>query len=223
MTAIEPEQHCSGHQQKLKAAIFDVDGVLLESPHERAWREALAGFADPSHFTPELYETRVAGKPRLAGARAVLEELGVPDANNQAFLYAELKQKRLEELIGASKVAAFPDALRFVQAVAALGWPMAVAPSSKNANRMMKAIRLPSGQSLFDLFRVNVCGRDLAGGQAASGNLPACRRGTEDGTGLVLRRRGRACRHHGRACGRHDSLGRRPLRGDAPLLDAAWL
>ena len=54
--------------KKLKAAIFDVDGVLLASPHERAWREALVGFADPSRFTPELYETQVAGKPRMAGA-----------------------------------------------------------------------------------------------------------------------------------------------------------
>ncbi len=26
----------------LTAGIFDVDGVLLASPHERAWREALA-------------------------------------------------------------------------------------------------------------------------------------------------------------------------------------
>ena len=26
------------------AAIFDVDGVLVASPHERAWREALTGF-----------------------------------------------------------------------------------------------------------------------------------------------------------------------------------
>ena len=27
--------------QAVSAAIFDVDGVLVASPHERAWREAL--------------------------------------------------------------------------------------------------------------------------------------------------------------------------------------
>jgi len=36
-------------------------------------------------------------------------------------VYAERKQKRLEELIDAGTVVAFPDALRFVKAVWALG------------------------------------------------------------------------------------------------------
>lgn len=148
-----------------EAAIFDVDGVLLASPHERAWREALEGFADPARFTSAIYERCVAGKPRMAGARAALEALGVADAERKALLYAERKQRRLEELIHAGKFTAFPDALRFVQAIAGLGWPMAAASSSKNANGMMKTIRLPSGQSLFDAFRVNVCGRDLPKGK----------------------------------------------------------
>jgi beta-phosphoglucomutase len=149
----------------LKAAIFDVDGVLLASPHERAWREALRGFADPDLFTTAFYQAQVAGKPRLTGARAALEALGVADAERRAVPYAERKQKRLEELIEEGNVAAFPDALRFVQAVAALGWPMAVASSSKNANGMMRLIRLDSGQSLLEVFDANVCGRDLPRGK----------------------------------------------------------
>jgi len=149
----------------LKAAIFDVDGVLLASPHERAWREALAGFADPDLFTTALYQSDVAGKPRLSGARATLVALGVADAERQAVRYAGRKQKRLEELIAEGSVTAFPDALRFVQAVAALGWPMAVASSSKNANGMLRSIRLNSRQSLLDVFGANVCGRDLPKGK----------------------------------------------------------
>jgi beta-phosphoglucomutase len=149
----------------LKAAIFDVDGVLLASPHERAWREALRGFADPDLFTTAMYQSAVAGKPRLSGARAALEALGVADAERQAVPYAERKQTRLEELIAQGAVAAFPDALRFVQAVAALGWPMAVASSSKNANGMLRLIHLDSGQSLLDVFAANVCGRDLPRGK----------------------------------------------------------
>lgn len=86
-------------QEKLKAAIFDVDGVLLASPHERAWREALEGFADPARFTSDIYEQQVAGKPRLAGAQAALTELGVADAERQAILYGERKQKRLEAIV----------------------------------------------------------------------------------------------------------------------------
>lgn len=54
----------------LLAAIFDVDGVLVDSPHERAWRDALNGFAEPAGFTTVFYQAHVAGKPRLEGARA---------------------------------------------------------------------------------------------------------------------------------------------------------
>jgi beta-phosphoglucomutase len=165
MTIRELARPRSHHSQTLAAAIFDVDGVLLASPHERAWREALQGFAEPDRFTTAMYETKVAGKPRLSGARAALEELGVPDAERQAVAYSERKQKRLEELIHAGSVAAFPDALRFVQAVAALGWPMAVASSSKNANQMMQPIYLDAGQGLLDAFSANVCGRDLRQGK----------------------------------------------------------
>src|SRR3984885_7343423 len=130
----------SEYLRTLKAAIFDVDGVLLASPHERAWREALKGFADPGRFTTAMYEAHVAGKPRLSGARAALEALGASDAERQAVVYAEHKQKLFMEMIHAGSVAAFPDALRFVQAVGAQGWPMAVASSSKNANQMMRHI-----------------------------------------------------------------------------------
>jgi beta-phosphoglucomutase len=161
---VVPELRTDRHGT-LTACIFDVDGVLLASPHERAWREALVGYAEPSHFTTEMYQACVAGKPRLAGARAALAAMGVPDAAAQAAAYAERKQKRLLELIDAGSVAAFPDGLRFVQAIHALGWPMAVASSSKNANRMMQSIRLDSGEALLDIFDSNVCGRDLQQGK----------------------------------------------------------
>ncbi len=42
---------------------------------------------------------------------------------------------------------------------------MAVASSSKNANAMMRPIRLADGGSLLDAFGVNVCGRDLRHGK----------------------------------------------------------
>jgi HAD superfamily hydrolase (TIGR01509 family) len=150
---------------RLTAGIFDVDGVLLESPHERAWREALQGFADPWGFTTAVYQAEVAGKSRLDGARSALEALGVPDADRRAAEYAEHKQARLEQLIHAGAVAAFPDALRIVQALSALGVPMAVTSSSKNANEMMRPIRLASGSNLLDAFGANVCGRDLQHGK----------------------------------------------------------
>jgi len=149
----------------LRAWIFDVDGVLLASPHEQAWRDALEGFADPKRFTTAMYQAEVAGKPRLAGAQAALEALGVTDAAHQAVVYADRKQQRLEALIQAGGVRAFPDALRFVSALEALGWPMAVASSSKNAREMLEPIRLDSGKRLLDVFGASVCGRDFPRGK----------------------------------------------------------
>ncbi|HRJ65022.1 MAG TPA: HAD hydrolase-like protein, partial [Brevundimonas sp.] len=154
-----------GSQRMLTAGIFDVDGVLLASPHERAWRDALDGFAERERFTTAMYQSHVAGKPRLDGARSALEALGVRDAQGRAAAYAQRKQARLEMLIQTGAVAAYPDALRFVEAVAALGWPMAVASSSRNATDMMRSVILSTGQSLLDIFPVNVSGRDLKHGK----------------------------------------------------------
>jgi beta-phosphoglucomutase len=67
-----------------------------------------------------MYHSVVVGKPRKSGALAALQGLGVPNAERRAGAYAESKQRRLEELIDAGTVTAFPDALRFVNAVRAL-------------------------------------------------------------------------------------------------------
>ena len=149
----------------LAAVIFDVDGVLLASPHERAWRDALAGLAAPARFTTALYQEHVAGKPRTSGACAALEALGVPDAQRQSALYATRKQARLEDLIAANDFHVFQDALRLVRAIEGLGWRMAVASSSKNANGMLRLIPYDRTRTLFDVFTVNVCGRDLTRGK----------------------------------------------------------
>src|SRR3974390_3443450 len=94
------------------AAIFDVEGVVVASPHERAWREALDGFADPAGFTTEFYQAYVAGKPRLDGARSALEHLGVADAGARARDYAQIKQALIDRLIEEGAFEAFPDAVR---------------------------------------------------------------------------------------------------------------
>ena len=109
-----------------------MDGVLVDSPHSRAWRDALrelmdtewAGIRDrasysPDRFTNAVYQQVIAGLPRLAGARAALEHFGVPDASRRAGFYAALKQEHMINLIDAGRFAAFPDALRFVLAVRA--------------------------------------------------------------------------------------------------------
>ncbi len=170
------------------AVVFDVDGVIVDSPHERAWVEALAQLADGewrglvprTRYQREAFDTRtyqqfVAGKPRLDGARAILRHFGFPDLDTRTVVYAERKQRRLLELIDKGEFAAFPDALRLITALRRQDVPLAAASSSKNANAMMEKIDLdakparatpaaePRRTRLVDCFAANVCGRDVEG------------------------------------------------------------
>jgi beta-phosphoglucomutase-like phosphatase (HAD superfamily) len=173
-------------------AIFDVDGVLVDSPHERAWREALRRLMEgdwrdlaprtrwtPEVFTHDFYQEVMAGKPRMAGARAALEALGMPDPGPRAQEYAAEKQRRVVELIEAGEFHAFPDALRFLLAAKHAGLRIASASSSRNAKPMLRRIRLDEsaaeqgpqlpevreGLTLLDAFDGDVTGREFARGK----------------------------------------------------------
>jgi HAD superfamily hydrolase (TIGR01509 family) len=150
---------------KLLAAIFDVDGVLVASPHEHAWREALAGFAAPAQFTTEFYQSTVAGKRRLDGARAALEGLGVPDAAARAAEYAAKKQALIDRLIAEGRFEAFPDAVRFAMALHAAGLRLALASSSKNVKAMLSQLSLPDGCTLLTIFDADLSGTDVPRGK----------------------------------------------------------
>lgn len=175
-----------------RGAIFDVDGVLVDSPHEEAWREGLKKLMEnewadirgqtswsPEAFTPEVYQTVMSGKPRYAGAQDALEYFDVPDAEGRAQEYGDSKQEMIVDLIEASQFYAYPDALRFILAVKAAGLLIAAASSSKNANAFLERVRLDEfvekegldyefvepGYTLLDILDVNVSGRDFEQGK----------------------------------------------------------
>jgi beta-phosphoglucomutase len=175
-----------------EGAIFDVDGVLVDSPHEKAWRESLRELMEgewsdirgrttwsPEAFTSRVYQEQMSGKPRSSGARAALEYFHVPDDDSRVDEYADRKQAMVVRLIDAGDFRAYPDALRFVIAVKDAGIRTAAASSSKNANMFLRQIRLdtfaqtngissPSvgpGQTLLDFFDADVSGRDFAHGK----------------------------------------------------------
>jgi beta-phosphoglucomutase-like phosphatase (HAD superfamily) len=155
----------TGRRAKLLAAIFDVDGVLVASPHERAWREALAGFADPALFTTEFYQANVAGKRRLDGARATLEGLGVPQAAARVPEYAAKKQALIDRLIAEGDFEAFPDAVRLAAALHEAGLRLALASSSKNVAAMLRRLTLPNGGPLLSIFDKDLSGTDVPRGK----------------------------------------------------------
>jgi len=175
-----------------EGAIFDVDGVLVDSPHERAWKDSLRQLMEDDwadiagqtswsddRFTAKVYQQEMSGKPRMSGALAALEHFDVPDAKDRAEAYAENKQAMVVKLIEAGEFEAYPDALRFVLAVRAAGIPAAAASSSKNAGLFLRQIRLDTfaeeegldydflrpGLSLLDFFDVDISGRDFDQGK----------------------------------------------------------
>ncbi|MBO0712208.1 MAG: HAD-IA family hydrolase [Acetobacteraceae bacterium] len=151
--------------QALLAAIFDVDGVLVDSPHEHAWREALTGFAEPAGFTTVFYQAYVAGKPRLEGARAALEGLGGDRAAARAAEYAAVKQALIDKLIEEGSFEAFPDAVGFAAALHGAGLRLALASSSRNVAAMLRQLHLPDGRALLSLFDADLSGHEVPRGK----------------------------------------------------------
>ena len=145
---------------RFDAAIFDVDGVLVDSPHERAWRDALShlmaeswrDIASQTSYTPErytsaVYQTYVAGKPRMDGAQAALAYFGVPDPDGRRVReYAEVKQEELLRLVEQGNFVAFDDAVRFLLDLKASGLKIAAA-SSSNSSASFSVITPPSSSA----------------------------------------------------------------------------
>lgn len=178
--------------KQFRGAIFDIDGVVVDSPHEKAWRESLRELMtgpwsdirdqttwSPEGFTAAVYQEQMSGKPRMSGARAALEYFGIPDVDTRVVEYADRKQTMVVRLIEAGDFTAYPDALRFIIAIKDAGVRVAAASSSKNAALFLRQIRLDTfveaegitsatvgaGQTLLDYFDVNVSGRDFAHGK----------------------------------------------------------
>jgi beta-phosphoglucomutase-like phosphatase (HAD superfamily) len=178
---------------RFAGGIFDIDGVLLDTPHEKAWRGALERLMagpwrslaprttyTPPAFTDAVYQGQVAGKPREAGAAAALAYFHVPDPDGaRAGEYAAAKQALLVRLAAAGDVRVFGDALRYLLEVKAGGVRVCAASSSKNADDFLRAVsvgaftsahglRYPfvaDATTLLDLFDADVDGRDVPRGK----------------------------------------------------------
>ena len=176
-----------------QGAIFDVDGVLVDSPHEKAWRESLRALMEtdwsdiraltswtPEAFMPRVYEELMSGKPRMDGARAALEYFHIPDDDDHRLAqYADRKQAMVVKLIEAGDFTAYPDALRFIIAVKDMGLRVAAASSSKNAKLFLRKINLDTfakengissasvkpGLTLLEYFDADLSGRDFKHGK----------------------------------------------------------
>ena len=190
------EQTTQGNPKDL-CLIYDVDGVLVDSPHEKSWGDALATLFEtraawrkvlpqsswrPDAYSQEVYLKIAAGKPRRDGAKALLDYFGIRDEEGALLddLY-HFKQEVFLGLVDRGEFDVFEDAVRFVLESRARGYRQAVASSSKNANRLLEMVKLNPfcaergleydwvGEEtrLIDLFDANVCGRPFSRGKPA--------------------------------------------------------
>lgn len=167
--------------------IWDIDGVVLDSPHEEAWRMTLAQEPwNTEGLTSDFYFTHVASRPRYEGANNILDLLGVYErlgaGTNQertALLerYASEKDALIKELISKGEFKLFTDAVALLLKARRAGILQAAASASKNAATMLRNVTrsrvlrevgddfgaMSEGDTLYSMFDFDACGVDLPG------------------------------------------------------------
>jgi beta-phosphoglucomutase len=167
--------------------IWDIDGVVLDSPHEESWRLTLAH--DPWNtegLTSEFYFDYVASRPRYEGANNILDRLGVyerlgadTEQERQALMekYASQKDSLIKKLISRGEFKLFPDAVALLLKARRADIFQAAASASKNAATMLRNVTrarvirevgddfgaMSEGDTLHSMFDFDACGVDLSG------------------------------------------------------------
>ncbi|MEM4445255.1 MAG: HAD family phosphatase [Thermofilum sp.] len=144
------------------AFIWDFDGVVVETPHEKAWALACKAWGI-SGFTREFYDKYVSGRPRLEGAANILSYLkhgGRPPSAErleEVERFAELKTRIYLELLSRGEYRVRVDVVRFIQESRREGALQVLASASKNV-RLWQDVEMVPGIRLDNLFDANVSG-----------------------------------------------------------------
>ncbi|MBN2057182.1 MAG: beta-phosphoglucomutase family hydrolase [Candidatus Saganbacteria bacterium] len=139
----------------IKAAIFDLDGVIVNTVplHFKAWQKMFKQYGH--NFTMADYLAKVDGRPRLEGAGAILTELS-PEEIKKA---GEIKQGFYLKMLDSEDIEIFDSTIKLIKELKNRGVKLAAASSSKNATRILKKI------GLYDIFEANVSGADFKKGK----------------------------------------------------------
>lgn len=152
----------------MTAIIFDIDGVVLDSPHELTWRKALKKLGVKG-FTSEIYNKTAAGVSRKFGAERILKEMKVFESlkipkNKRDELVQKLcdyKQEFLDESIEKGEIKIFKSTVDMLREATVGGIKTIAASSSKNAKRMLLKV------GVYELFDFDILGIELKHGKPA--------------------------------------------------------
>jgi len=140
--------------------VWDFDGVIAQTPHKEAWGLACEKWGVKG-FTDEFYALYVSGKPRLEGARNILERLA-PELLHRGGErivedFAEEKTSIYVDLVNRGMYALNTSVLEFIKASRTLGVIQVLASASRNV--LLIAEREYAGEKrIIDLFDADVSG-----------------------------------------------------------------
>lgn len=140
---------------KFKGAIFDLDGVIVDTVllHFEAWKKMFSEYG--KDFTFEDYKDKVDGIPRIRGARAILEDLSEEELNKAATK----KQDYFLEFLEKKGVKVHQSTVDLIKELKAENDKIAVISSSKNCRNILESA------SLIPLFDVVITGNDIEKGK----------------------------------------------------------
>lgn len=159
------------------AVLFDLDGVLTPTAdvHMAAWRRMFTDYFTAHGITPAYtdddYFAHVDGRPRYEGVQECLASRGVelpygspadPPGDRTVCALGNSKNDAFNAVLDDEGVDPFPGSVALLDVLQALGTPMAVVSSSRNAADVLKVA------GLADRFSVVVDG-NVAAAEGLSG------------------------------------------------------
>ncbi len=150
------EEILNRHNNKhFKAAIFDLDGVVVDTvpTHFKAWKRMFAEYG--KKFTFRDYKEKVDGIPRTNGARAILTDF----SNKELAKATDKKQVYFLEYLKKEKITIFKTTVRLMKELRSKGIKIAVISSSKNSPYILKET------DIIKLLDAEVSGNDITKGK----------------------------------------------------------
>ncbi len=140
---------------QLKAAIFDLDGVIVDTVplHFQSWKKMFSEYG--KEFSFDDYKNKVDGIPRIAGAKAILTDLSEEELEQAT----QKKQNYFLEFLEQKGVLAYQSTLDLINQLKHNGIKVAVISSSKNCLAILKKLKIDT------LFEVIITGHDVKQGK----------------------------------------------------------